>query len=215
MRIAASARFLVLGLALAGLAGCAKRGDIAAGGIIQFRSACPIVAIPAYTGNLTLFNPPESRDSKAIDVVAEITDVDSNCQTVGSQLYSHATFKVNALRSAPGPARDITLPYFSTVVRGATAVVAKRIGQVTVHFDQGAVRASATAQAGAYVDKAAATLPPDIERMITRPRKSGQADAAIDPLAQPKVKEAIKRTSFEVLIGFNLTQDQLRYNVTR
>jgi len=41
------------------------------------------------------------------------------------------------------------------------------------------------------------------------------ADAAIDPFAQPDVKAALQRTSFELLVGFNLTQDQLRYNATR
>ena len=37
----------------------------------------------------------------------------------------------------------------------------------------------------------------------------------IDPLADPAVKAAIQRATFELLIGFQLTEDQLRYNVTR
>ena len=45
--------------------------------------------------------------------------------------------------------------------------------------------------------------------------RAGDADAAIDPFAQPDVKAALARTSFELLVGFNLTQDQLRYNATR
>jgi hypothetical protein len=51
--------------------------------------------------------------------------------------------------------------------------------------------------------------------MITRPRKAGDSDAALDPLARPEVREAIQRSSFELLVGFNLTTDQLRYNITR
>ena len=35
------------------------------------------------------------------------------------------------------------------------------------------------------------------------------------PFAQPDVKAALQRTSFELLVGFNLTQDQLKYNATR
>ena len=64
-------------------------------------------------------------------------------------------------------------------------------------------------------DKASATLPPEIQQKITQKRKAGDADAAIDPFAQPDVKAALQRTSFELLVGFNLTQDQLKYNATR
>ena len=40
-------------------------------------------------------------------------------------------------------------------------------------------------------------------------------DAAIDPLSIPEVRTALQRTSFELLVGFQLTQEQLRYNATR
>ena len=41
------------------------------------------------------------------------------------------------------------------------------------------------------------------------------ADAAVDPLSRPEVKAAVARATFEVLVGFQLTQDQLTYNATR
>ena len=201
-------------LALA-LAGCSQKGEIdATGGIVAVRSACPVAAIPAYTGDVTLFNPAQSTDAAAIDVVANITDLRSTCSE-GDQFYTEATFTVSARRSDASAARQVTLPYFSTVVRGGTAVVAKRVGQVTLNFAPGQYRTSATAKAGAYVDRAAATLPDEVQRKITQKRKAGEADAAIDPFAQPDVKAALQRTSFELLVGFNLTQDQLRYNATR
>ena len=71
------------------------------------------------------------------------------------------------------------------------------------------------AEAGAYIDRAEATLPEDIRRRITRKRKAGEADAAIDPLAQPDVRAAVARATFEVLVGFQLTDQQLAYNATR
>lgn len=197
------------------LAGCSRRGEIdPTGGIVAVRSACPTVAIPAYTGDITLFNPAGSTDANAIDVVANITDLRSTCAD-GEQLYTEATFTVNARRSDASVARQVTLPYYSAVVRGGNAVVAKRVGQVTLDFPAGQYRASASAKAGSYVNKAAATLPETIQAMITQKRKAGDADAAIDPFAQPDVKAALQRTSFELLVGFNLTQDQLRYNATR
>lgn len=182
---------------------------------MQIRSACPLVAIPAYTGDITLFDPAGSTDARAIDVVASITNLRSTCNDGGEQLFTTATFEVRAQRRDAGPAREVVLPYFSTVVRGATAVVAKRVGQVRLVFAEGQTRASATATASSYVDKSVATLPPEIQQIISKPRKSGDADAALDPLSRPDVKAAIQRTSFELLVGFNLTQDQLRYNATR
>tara|TARA_R110000868_G_scaffold402153_1_gene678249 strand:+ start:21911 stop:22588 length:678 start_codon:yes stop_codon:yes gene_type:complete len=201
-------------LALA-LAGCSRQGEIdSSGGIVAVRSACPVAAVPAYTGDITLFNPANSTDASAIDVVANITDLRSTC-TDGAQFYTEATFTVNARRSDASAARQVTLPYYSAVVRGGNAVVAKRVGQVTLNFAPGDYRASAQAKAASYVEKSSATLPADIQAKIVQKRKAGDADAAIDPFAQPDVKAALARTSFELLVGFNLTQDQLRYNATR
>ncbi|MCF8708442.1 hypothetical protein [Rhizorhapis sp. SPR117] len=203
-------------LVLLSLGGCAKVGDIdVTGGIVAARSACPMVGIPNYTGDITLFNPPESREARAIDIVANITNLRSTCDDSGAQIYTQATFDVLARRSDPTGARDVTLPYFATVMRGGTAVVSKRVGQVTVHFEDGQYRASASDSAQSYVDKGQATLPADIQERITRKRKAGDSDAAVDPMADPAVRAALQRTSFELLVGFNLTQDQLKYNVTR
>ena len=38
---------------------------------------------------------------------------------------------------------------------------------------------------------------------------------AIDPLTEPTVRAAVQRATFEVLVGFQLDQDQLSYNATR
>lgn len=209
-------KLLATGIALAVLSGCSRKGEIdETGGIIQVRSACPAVGIPAQTGDITLFNPADSTDSRAIDVVGVISSLRSTCNDSGDQLYTNATFTVTATRRDTSGAREVMLPYFSTVVRGSNVVVSKRVGQARLNFAPGQARASVTASAGSYVDKAQATLPPDIQEMITRKRKSGDADAAVDPLSRPEVRAAIARTSFELMIGFNLTQDQLRYNATR
>ena len=50
---------------------------------------------------------------------------------------------------------------------------------------------------------------------LTRERKAGEAEAAIDPLTDPAVRAAVAAATFEHLVGFQLTQDQLRYNATR
>ena len=107
------------------------------------------------------------------------------------------------------------MPYFSTVLRGGSAVVTKRVGTVTINFADGQERAQARATAGAYIDRAEATLPAEVREQITRKRKAGDPDAALDPLADPAVRAAVQRATFELLVGFQLTQDQLVYNATR
>ena len=63
--------------------------------------------------------------------------------------------------------------------------------------------------------RSAATLPQEVRERLTRRRKAGDEDAAVDPLADPKVRSSVAAASFEALVGFQLTQDQLRYNATR
>jgi hypothetical protein len=115
-------------IALALLAGCTRRGNVEQGGVYTIRSACPQVAIPAATGDITLFDPATSRDASAIDVEATITNV---------------------------------------------------------------------------------------RAILTKPRKAGDPDAAIDPMADPAIRTAVANASFTHLVGFELTADQLRYNATR
>lgn len=197
-------------------AGCAsKSGDITYGGITAIRSACPAVAIPIGTGDVTLFNPAASRDQSALDVTAVMTNVRSTCGDAGANVQTDVTFDVRARRADASAARDVTLPYFITVMQGGVAVVSKRIGHVTLHFAAGQERASATGQATAMVDRAAATLPDSIRRELLRKRKAGEDDAAVDPLTRPEIKGAVQRATFEALVGFQLTDDQLKYNATR
>ena len=198
------------------LSGCAGRGELdETGGITAVRSACPAVAVPAGTGDVTLFADGASRDAAAVDVVAAMTDVRSTCTEVGDQIETAVTFRIDARRTQTGGARDVTMPYFITIVRGGSAVVAKRIGRVSVHFDAGQARASVAGQASATVARAAATIPDEIRQRITRRRKAGEEAAAVDPLTEPEVRQAVLRASFEALVGFQLTDEQLRYNAQR
>lgn len=202
----------------AALAGCRSEGDIVIEqgvGITALRSVCPAVGVPDFTGNVTLFNPAEARTADAIDVTASITNVRSQCDDSGAEVYATATFDVLAQRRDTQGARSVTLPYYSTVVRGGNAVVAKRVGEVTLNFADGEARTVARGTAGAVIDRAAATLPADIRERITRRRRAGEAEAAIDPLNEPEVRAAVARATFELLVGFQLTDDQLAYNARR
>ena len=212
-----SSLFSILALGVA-LAGCRSEGELVLDqgvGITAVRTACPAVGVPDFTGDITTFRSPNSRLASDIDVTAAITNVRSTCNESGDRVYSEASFDVVARRTDTSAARQVTLPYFSTVLRGGSAIVTKRVGSVTLNFPAGAERAQASAKAGAFVDRSEATLPDDIRRQITRRRKPGDPDAALDPLADPAVRAAVQRATFELLIGFQLTEQQLAYNATR
>ncbi len=203
------------------LGGCASRGELdiseAGAGVTAVRTPCPVVGVPAGTGDVTLFDPATSRDANAIDVVAAMTNVRSTCNNDGASVdvVTSVSFTVIARRSRADGPRDVTLPYFITVVQGGSAVVAKRVGRVVVHFDAGQTRAVTNGSATATVARSAATLSDDVKRRITEKRKAGGESAAIDPLSAPDVRAAVLRASFEALVGFQLTDDQLKYNATR
>lgn len=200
------------------LSACRSTGEITSengGGVYAVRSACPIGGVPAGTGDITLFNPPGSTDSRAIDVTATISDVRTTCQDSGDEVISTATFTVVGLRRNPGPARQVVLPYFNVALRGGSAIAAKQVGQAVLNFAAGDVHAWTRVQATIRVHRGAATLPANVRAILTRPRKAGEAEAAVDPLADPAVAKAVANATFEQLVGFQLTQDQLKYNATR
>ena len=202
-------------LCLALVSACSKKGSIEDGGINITRSTCPQVGIPAATGDITSFDPQGSTDSSAIDVVATITNLRSTCDESGAQIISTASFDVVATRRDASQPRQVVLPFYNVVMQGGNRIVAKKIGAVALNFAAGSLRAQTSSRVVALVDRASTSLPEDVRRELTRKRKTGDADAAVDPLSDPKIRDAVARATFEHLVGFQLSQDQLRYNATR
>lgn len=177
------------------------------------RSPCPALAIPVHTGSYTRFDPPESRNADAIDFVAQLTDLSATCTPGSEMLVSDVGFTVTAVRRQPGPAREEYLPLFVTLVQGGNVLVSKQLTGVSLRFPEGQMRAEARGGARAEVARSAATLPADIQRKITRERRPRDEDALIDPLSDPQVRAAVRAASFEVLVGFQLDDAALAYNV--
>jgi len=204
--------------ALLALGGCRSQGDIVVEqgiGITALRTVCPAVGVADYTGDVALFSPASARTADALDVTAAITNVRSTCNEAGQEVFTTATFDVQASRRDARGARTVELPFFATVMRGGSNVVSKRVGTVRIDFADGKDRASGSASASTYIDRAEATLPDDIRRRITADREAGDDLAAIDPLTEPDVRAAVARATFELILGFQLTEDQLGYNATR
>jgi hypothetical protein len=100
-------------------------------------------------------------------------------------------------------------------VQGSSNIVAKKVRLVGLHFPDGQYRASTSGAATSQVLRSAATLPPDVRNQITRIRRTGDPSAAVDPMSDPAVRAAVERARFEMLVGFDLDPEQLRYNATR
>lgn len=202
----------------AALAGCSRSGELVVDqgvGITSVLSACPAVGIPDFTGDITQFREPSDKSLGNLDLTASMTNLRTTCNEAGERVYTEASFEVRARRADTRGSRTVTLPYYVTVVRGGTSVVSKRVGTVTIAFADGQERASARGTAGAFVAKAEATLPAAIRQQITKRRRPGDTEAALDPLTLPEVRAAITRSRFEMLVGFQLTEEQLAYNATR
>jgi len=209
------ARSLLLVSLMLATTACGGGKRIEDGGVYTRRTVCPQVAIPAGTGDITLFDPAGRTDSAALDVVATITNVRSTCSEGTDPIVSTATFDVVATRRDAGAARSVLLPYYDVAMQAGTQVVAKRIGQVAVNFPAGSLRGTGRAQAQVRINRAATALSAEVRAKLTQRRKTGDVNAAIDPLSDPVVRAAVARSTFEHLIGFQLSQAQLRYNATR
>src|SRR3546814_6331858 len=97
------------------------------------------------------------------------------CSSDLEYIVTNVTFDVNAQRRDPSGARNVVLPYFAVVIQGSDNVVSKSVSRVSLDFAEGQYRASSTGAATGQVLRAAATLPQDIQRELTRAREIGRA----------------------------------------
>lgn len=196
-------------LAVAVLAGCQRNP------LVVKRSICPAVAVPTYAGDMTLFGASGGRDAGDVDVTATITNVRGSCSEGAQTLATDVTYDIVARRMTTTGARTVTLPVFASIVQGGNLIVSKEIGAVSVSFADGQLRAVGRGGSRSVIARSAAQVSPEVQTKISRKRKTGDIDAAIDPLADPEIRAALRAATFEVLIGFQLDESALAYNVTK
>lgn len=159
--------------------------------------------------------PGGGRDESALDFTATLTKLRSTCTEDAANVNTVATYDVVAIRRAPGPARDVRVPVFAAAVRAGSVLVSKEVGEVAIRFADGQVRGIGAGQARSTINRAEVGLSREINRKITRERKPGEVDAALDPLSEPEVRDAVRRATFELLVGFQLSAPELAYNARK
>jgi hypothetical protein len=202
-------RWPLLLAGLAALAGCERNP------LIVKRSPCPAVAVPVYAGDISRFQPGTAPDIQNLDFTASITNVRADCSEGGGTLVSSIRYDVVARRMQAGPERSIEVPVFASVVQGGNLLVSKDVNRVVLRFPAGQVRAVAGGTARADVNRSAAMIPDSVQKSIERKRRARDADASVDPMSDPEVRAALRAASFEVLLGFQLSETELAYNVTK
>ncbi|MEX6723051.1 hypothetical protein [Parapedomonas caeni] len=182
------------------LAGCQKNP------LKITRTLCPAHAVAKSAGTMTLFSPPESRNADAMVASAAITGLTNNCTEGADPVASNLRITIGAQRPAAGSEQTVTLPYFVAVVKGGNQLISKQVYQATVRFPAGQLRAETVETVRANIDRAAAlaALPPKPDK---KRRDENPEDVFMD--AAPKA------ASFEVLVGFQLADSDVLYNITR
>ena len=190
------------------LAGCERNP------LVVKRSSCPAVAVAAYAGDVTLFRP-GAPDVANLDAVATLTNLREECAETADQFVTRISYDVIVRRNGAAQARQIVLPVFSAVVQAGNVINAKQISNVVVNFTAGQERAVVQGTATASVSRSAAAVSQDILDKINRKRRAGDFDAATDPMADPAVRAALRAASFEVVLGFQLDDRSLAYNIAK
>jgi hypothetical protein len=189
-----------------------RRDDTA--GIIATRTACPASRSRPRPATSPCSTAANSRDAarstwsrhhqRALDLRRERRNIVTN-----------ATFDVHgqrrdAARRARGGAALISRPWFRAAPTSSPSASAGS----ALRFADGQLRASTSGTASARC-----SAPPRPCRRTSAARSPasaspGDADAALDPMADPAARPC-SAASFELLVGFQLTQEQLAYNATR
>jgi hypothetical protein len=104
---------------------------------------------------------------------------------------------------------------FVALAQGGNVLVSKQLTAVDISFAEGQLRAEARGGGRARVHRSATALAPAVEERLERQRKASDADALTDPMSDPQVRAALRAATFEVLVGFQLDDASLAYNVAK
>jgi hypothetical protein len=165
------------------------------------RTSCPAVAVVKYANNLTQFAPGSRFSSSGIQLSAQMGNITINCrESAGSTSVSDISFEISAARATATTASQENVPYFVTVIQDGTNILSKQVYAAPLSFGEGALHA-------AVRQSVSATTP-----YVPLPAAPDKKKKRFEEFAEDSRPKAAK---YEILIGFQLTEEQATYNVQR
>ncbi len=168
------------------LAGCNTANPL----VIK-RTSCPAVAVVKHAGTLSRFGGNGSFDAGNLQLSATLSALGSDC-TDKNGARSVISFEVSARGAAAG---DVELPYFVAVVKDGTTLLSKQIYTAKLRTNEAGNRGHT--HVNVTITTPAVPLPP-------KPKPSD-----FDEFAPPP-----KQLGYEVLIGFQLSDAEVAYNIS-
>lgn len=166
------------------------------------RSFCPAVALVKHANSGTWFTQPVA-SAQAIDLTAQIYDLESNCAEDGALLRTDVSAVISAQRREAGPARSIDVPYFVAISRDGDQLLSKQLKVAQLTFAEGQVATSTAISVSTTLDSQIAR---DAAEPL-KPEEQSRGPIVVETVTPP--------TAFEVLLGFQLSYAQAHYNLTR
>jgi hypothetical protein len=161
------------------------------------RTSCPALSVPKHTGSLTRFSQAGRFDTQDVRLVATIVQLSDTCIENANGVNTAVSFTISAVRPTKGAADSVQLPYFITVVKDGETLIAKQVYGTSLEFADGAT--SGSVRQVVTVKTPEVPLPP-------KPKKNNE----IDEFAPPP-----KPAVYEILVGFQLTNDDVVYNISK
>jgi hypothetical protein len=191
-------RLAVISLAVLALGGCASTNPL-----LVTRTSCPAVAIVKYANALTSFRAGAGMDQSDVDFTAQISNVSVNCRNGqgDTAAQTDVSFDIGVQRGNADAASQAMLPYFVSVIQDGTTILSKTTYLAQIDFASKSGRTSSRQTFKASTP--GVPLPP------VQKKKRGDSDVLLDP------DSASKAAKYEILIGFQLTDDQALFNISK
>jgi hypothetical protein len=191
-------RMVLVSCAVLALSACASQNPL-----LVTRTSCPAVAVIKYANTITGFRQGGGMDQSDVDFTGQISNVSVDCRNGkgDNAAQSVVSFDIGVLRRSANAAATQSIPYFVAVVQDGTTIISKTSYMATLQFNDKNGRSIARESFAASTP--GVPLPPV-------PKKKRSEAEFLD-----EAESAAKAAKYEILIGFQLTDAQALFNISK
>jgi hypothetical protein len=191
-------RLVFVSSAMLALSACASQNPL-----LVTRTSCPAVAVIKYANTITGFRQGGGQDQSDVDFTGQISNVSVNCRNGkgDSAAQSVVSFDIGGQRGSVNGAASQSIPYFVTVVQDGTTIISKTSYLAVLQYNDKNGRS--VARESFVANTPGVPLP-------AAPKKKRTEAEFLD-----EAESAQKAAKYEILIGFQLTDEQALFNITK